>query len=435
MNAKMFAMLSVCAVACSASAVTVTDVSACQRYPWNSLIDIDFTIGDASADAQFKIDVKASYLGDTRILDARTFVTEPVVKPGTRRITWDIGKDCQDFKADDLRVAVTASPFTNGTDGVYMVIDLSGGSNASSYPVRYTTTPPKHSVNAEDPCKTTEMWLKRIKCGSFMFCKGFESTGYFRVNLTKDFYLSIFECTQQQWAQITGDWPSRFTNEQCRSTRPCESISLSSVFGHYYWPMDKEPKSSYPVATMRARTGLSTFSLPTESQWEYANRCGSNGGLHSSYSYSQIRYNLSYESAEAAGFSCGLENGPACVGTYAPNAWGIYDMFGNVAESCLDAGVDSTKLQKYYGLLSGLALEDCTAANVVVSDPDGGPVKGMYEEDSPYKGYESSYQYYHVIRGAGWSNTSGHMNHFQRTTNPDNFKGPTKGVRFVVTCE
>ena len=132
MNAKMFALLSAFASVCSVSAVTITDVSAQQRYPWKNFIDIDFTLSDASADSQYKIDVKASYLGDSRILSARSFVTDPVVKPGTRRITWDLGKDYPGFKADDLRVAVTASPFTNGTDGVYMVIDLSGGKDRKS---------------------------------------------------------------------------------------------------------------------------------------------------------------------------------------------------------------------------------------------------------------------------------------------------------------
>ena len=177
MNKKIFALLSAASTVGSMFAIAISDVSAHQRYPWNSLIDVDFTLADASADSQYKIDVKAAYLGDTRILNARTFVTDPVVKPGTNRITWDFGKDFPDFKADDLRVAVTASPFTNGTDGVYMVIDLSGGKNASNYPVRYTTTPPEHSVNALDACKTTEMWLKRIKCGSFMFCEGDSDPG------------------------------------------------------------------------------------------------------------------------------------------------------------------------------------------------------------------------------------------------------------------
>jgi len=416
-------------------ALTVTDVSAGQRYPWNNFIDIDFTLGDAPADAQFKIDVKASYLGNTRILDARMFVTEPVVKPGTRRITWDIGKDYPGFKADDLRVAVTASPFTNGVDGVYMVIDLSGGKNATKYPVRYTTTPPKHSVNAEDPCKTTEMWLKRIKCGSFMFCQGFESTGYFRVNLTKDFYIGIFECTQRQWAQITGDWPSAFSNPQFRETRPCESLSLQKAFGHNLWPMNKEPSDASPVMTMRRKTGLSSFNLPTEAQWEYANRCGSRSGLNSCYSHETIRHGMSYDTAAEAEFKCGLENGPICVGSYSPNYWGLYEMFGNVIETCLDASKDNADLQKYYGLHQGLALEACTAENVAVDDPEGAPVKGMYEDGSPYKEYESSYQYYHVSRGAHWGQSSGYLTHFSRVTNPDNLKPETRGVRFVVTCE
>ena len=69
-----------------------------------------------------------------------------------------------------------------------MIIDLSGGKNATSYPVRYTTTAPAHVLGAADePCQTTEIWLKRIKGdGSFMFCQGYSSAGYFKVNMTKD---------------------------------------------------------------------------------------------------------------------------------------------------------------------------------------------------------------------------------------------------------
>lgn len=418
-----------------AGALTVTDVSASQRWPWNSMLDIDFTISDAAADDTFRIDVKAKYAGGDRTLTAKTFVTEPVVKPGANRITWDFGRDYPGFKAEDLRVAVTASPFTNGVDGVYMVIDLSAGEDAAAYPVRYTTTPPVHSVNAADACKTTELWLKRIKCGSFMFCQGFSSAGYFKVNLTKDFYMGIFECTQRQWAQITGDWPSAFANQQFRETRPCESLNLQKTFGHVLWPMNKEPSSGSPIMTMRRKTGLSGFNLPTEAQWEYANRCGSRSGLNSCYSHETIRHAMSYAEAEKAGFACGLENGPVCVGTYSPNYWGLYEMFGNVIETCLDASGDEKELQAYYGLRQGHALEDCTVENVVVDDPEGAPVKGMYEEDSPYKEYESSYQYFHVFRGAHWGQSSGHLTHFSRITNPDNLKASTRGVRFVVTCE
>ena len=236
------------------SAVTLTGVSAHQRWPWNNLIDIDFNIGGASADATFKIDVKATYANGTQTLIAKRFATDPVVKGGENRITWDIGLDCPNFKADDLRVAVTATPFTNGTDGAWMIIDLSGGKDATSYPVRYTTTPPEHTLGAaNEPCQTTEMWLKRIKGGSFMFCAGDVNPGYFRVNLTKDYYMGIFECTQQQWAQVTGNWPSSFSNTAYRASRPYDVASRQNVFGENGWPSDQTPTSSSFINKMRAR--------------------------------------------------------------------------------------------------------------------------------------------------------------------------------------
>jgi len=431
MNVKTLLLLSAGVIAASASALTVSDVSARQRYPWNNLIDIDFTLGDASADAQFKIDVKASYLGDTRILDARMFVTDLVVKPGTRRITWDLGKDYPGFKADDLRVAVTASPFTNGTDGVYMVIDLSGGKNASNYPVRYTTTPPKHSVNAEDPCKTTEMWLKRIKCGSFMFCQGYSSGGYFKVNLTKDFYMGIFECTQQQWAQVTGNWNSKFVNEQYRATRPCEGLEVTTLRGHFQWPRNKVPTGDSFVGKMRGRTGLNTFDVPTEAQWEYANRCGSKSGRHSCYTKENIRCGMPDSNID---YACDLSGGTVTVGTYIPNIWGLYEMFGNVAEYCLDAMVAETTLQNYYGALMGLPEDERTYDKVVVNDPEGPPLANTYSDDSEWKKYESKYESPHVMRGASWYHSIDYHTHFHRYQN-ENFKLAATGVRFVVTCD
>jgi hypothetical protein len=273
MNKTFSAFLAAAAFATVSQAITITDVSAHQRWPWNNLIDIDFNIGGAAAGDTFKIDVKATYANGSQTLVAKRFATDPVVKGGDNRITWDIGLDCPNLKADDLRVAVTATPFTNGTDGVWMIIDLSGGKNASSYPVRYTTTAPEHVLGAaNEPCQTTEMWLKRIKGGSFMFCKGDTSTGYFKVNMTKDYYMGIFECTQQQWAQVTGAWPSSFSNVACRATRPCDNLALRDVFGHFTWPMNKVPSTGSFTDNMRKRTGLSTFNLPTEGQWEWANR-------------------------------------------------------------------------------------------------------------------------------------------------------------------
>jgi len=411
------------AAAGAASAFTVTGVSAHQRWPWNNLIDIDFNIGGAAADETFKIDVKATYANGSQTLVAKHFVTDPVVKGGDNRITWDIGLDCPNFKADDLRVAVTATPFTNGTDGAWMIIDLSGGKDATSYPVRYTTTAPVHTPKAKDICKTTQLWLKRIKGGSFMFCKGDASTGYFRVNLTKDYYMGIFECTQQQWAQVTGTWPSAFSNETWRATRPCDSIGISDVFGHNSWPANQVPGSSSFVAKMRSRSGLSSFNLQTESQWEWASRCGYSKIRHPSYSYDQIRYNGSSNIDRACSPDDG---GTACVGTYVANPWGLYDIFGNANEMCLDAGCSETNLRLYYGSLMGLTEDESTYDKVEIDNPIGGPRTGAY---APSK------TSYHIYRGGSWANSSGTLTSIKRWENPDNVNVAQRGARFVVTCE
>ena len=427
MNKTIALSLAASIIICSTSAITVTDVSAHQRWPWNNLIDVDFTIGGAAAGDTFKIDVKAAYAGGDRTFVAKTFMTDPVVKPGANRVTWDLGADNPGFKADDLRVAVTATPFTNGTDGVWMVIDLSGGKDATSYPVRYTTTPPEHTLGAAgEPCQTTKMWLKRIKGGSFMFCQGYSSTGYFKVNLTKDYYMGIFECTQQQWAQVTGEWSSYFSNTAYRASRPCDNLSRQKVFGVNGWPEVQTPSSGSFISKMRTRTGLASFNMSTEAQWEWAARCGYAGGMNPSYTYDEIRYNpkgLSYDDTD---FMCSPDEGTVYVGTYPANPWGLYEMFGNVWEGCIDAGCSETNLRKYYGSLMGLTEEESTADRVEVDDPIGGPVSGDYK---------AGYQYWFILRGASWANSNQWLTLFGRQNNSDNVKGGCRGVRFVVTCE
>ena len=425
MNKTFSAILLSSAFVATTQAFTVTGVSAHQRWPWNNFIDIDFNIGGAAAGDTFKIDVKATYANGSQTLIAKRFVTDPVVKGGDNRITWDIGLDCPNFKADDLRVAVTATPFTNGTDGAWMIIDLSGGKNATSYPVRYTTTPPEHTLGAaNEPCQTTEMWLKRIKGGSFMFCKGDASTGYFKVNMTKDYYMGIFECTQQQWAQVTGSWPSYFSNTAYRASRPYDVASRQGVFGQNGWPELQTPKSGSFIEKMRNRTGFPSFNMSTEAQWEWANRCGYARGKSPAYKNEEIRYNTTTGSA---GFMCSPEDGgTAYVGTYPANPWGLYEMFGNVWEACIDAGCTEDNLRKYYGSLMGLTEAESTADRVEVDDPIGGPVSGDYK---------APYQYYFVLRGAGWNSSSGWLNHHGRHNSSDNVKDGYRGVRFTVVCE
>ena len=427
---KLIVIASAFVAVAAEAAISITGVTARQRWPWNSLVDVDFTISGAAVGEAFAIDINAEYAGGDKKLAAYTYTTEPIVAgSATHRITWNMGADYPNFRADDLRVSVTATPFSSTTP-VYMVIDLSGGKDATTYPVRYTTTPPAHVQGAaNEPCQTSEMWFRRIKAGSFKFCSSdTRPDGYFKVNLTKDFYLGIFECTQQQWANITGEWTSKFSNEEYRASRPADEVRSSSTLCGYQSPTYERyttsPSASSFIGKMRSRTGLSTFSLPTEAQWEYASRCGYDGTRNPSYvidashaCYARTDSGIDYANAD-------ISVGTTYVGSYDPNPWGLYDIFGNAWEMTMDYSVSDSKLtsdlQSYYASLMDPVPDPVSATTVVATDPCG-MTTGSYKR---------------VIRGGAWNSSAASLYHAKRTDH-DGLTGGKgyNGVRFCVTCE
>ena len=106
------------------------------------------------------------------------------------------------------------------------------------------------------------------------------------------------------------------------------------------------------IGTLREKTGLE-FDLPTEAQWEYACRAGTTTALNSGKDLSREdvcsnmaevgRYlgnqNRDGNTADGKG---GYPKYHTTVGCYRPNAWGLYDMHGNVWEWCLDWFEDFT---------------------------------------------------------------------------------------------
>ena len=232
-----------------------------------------------------------------------------------------------------------------GQDALYLVVDLSGGTEAARYPVRYSSVGP--DLN-NDTCRTTELWLRRIPKGTFVMGSPEDEIGHddnetqHEVTLTQDYYIGVFECTQKQWKLLMGRAnPSEYKGD----CRPVERVSYNMIRGTGAqagagWPTYGHAVDSTSfMGKLQAKTGL-TFDLPTEAQWEYACRAGTTTALNSGKSLASQGSDANMN--ELGRYDNNRNDGKGGysehtkVGSYQPNAWGLYDMHGNVYEWCLD---------------------------------------------------------------------------------------------------
>jgi formylglycine-generating enzyme required for sulfatase activity len=129
------------------------------------------------------------------------------------------------------------------------------------------------------------------------------------VKITQPFYLSVHEVTQQQYEQVMGKNPSKYKGEN----NPVENVSRNDAIAFCHKLSDEEGGE---------------YRLPTEAEWEYACRAG----ITTTFSFGDDATLL----GKYAWWKANSENTTHPVGRKLPNAWGLYDMHGNVYEWCQD---------------------------------------------------------------------------------------------------
>ena len=186
------------------------------------------------------------------------------------------------------------------------------------------------------------------------------------VSITKPFYLGVYVVTQAEYEKVMGNNPSWFSakgdgkdkvKDMDTGQFPVEKVSWDDAVAFC------KKLSELPEEKKAGRV----YRLPTEAEWEYACRAGTKTAFHygDSLSSKQANFNGNFPYG-------GADKGPylgrtAKVGSYAANAFGLYDMHGNVWEWCQDWYDEN-----YY-------------KNSPKEDPPG-PAQGLHR----------------VVRGGGW---------------------------------
>jgi formylglycine-generating enzyme required for sulfatase activity len=172
------------------------------------------------------------------------------------------------------------------------------------------------------------------------------------------FWVGEYQVTQEQWTAVMGSNPSYFQGGQ--NGIPAGTNTDNSPVEQVSWNDCQTFITALNAHIMTTGQGAAMFRLPTEAEWEYACRAGTTTRFY-------WGNDLSYTAVGNYAWNYGNSgNQTRGVGLLLPNAWGLYDMSGNVYEWCQD----------WYGPYLGAAQTNPT-----------GPASGSYR----------------VLRGGSWS--------------------------------
>lgn len=318
----------------------------------SAVVTVDFqtnTLANAAGDWVSIGDVNfTNVIGDVNL----------VVQPGVRTITWQPDKSWPDQRINDGRVRAVVKAWATNAPPDYCVVCLLTDTQIDAKKAADVTwdIPRRRYFASEeavpggvtnDLYKTDFLVLRKIPAAGVVWRMGvYKSTQIHKVRLTRDYYIGIFEMTSAQRGALNGT-PGT-------STLPNGQQTWNALRGSSYpWPdAEGNPQhnvdASAPLGVLRTRTGIDTFDLPTEAQWEYACRAGNGGWTYNQNPPSDTHNGAKNAITDVAWCKENYSTGTGYdtrstmlpVGQKPANDWGLYDMLGNAVEWTLDWKAD-----------------------------------------------------------------------------------------------
>ena len=342
----MKANVSIIAVLASSLAFASPTATVTSTSLVDDVLIVEYTL-DAPAVVTFDIRTNNVSIGGEAVVSGILYgsdVWKKVDATGTHTIKWRT--DAWNGNAS-INAVVTAWPLNNPPN--YMVADISTKAKPNTQRYYQEADFVPGGVLGDTRYRKTALLMRKIMAKGITWTMGNngDASPWREVTLTNNYYMGVFEVTQAQWAQVKGNYPSKFTLASVREMRPVEQVSYDQirVSSGNTWSEDYEfpnpPHGSSFLGIVRTRTGIN-FDLPGEAQWEYA--------AHAGYDYSRWGDGTSNSSANLMNLgrfsgnggsgsdaaNCNTNKATAICGSYKPSDFGLYDMHGNVNELCLD---------------------------------------------------------------------------------------------------
>jgi len=426
---SLFAMVLLGSAAVYADAV-IDQVIVRQQWPWSTDVKVEYRIsgatnavsigveafnggvpldGEKLASAisgtlygitgdvvgEFTIDpVKA--FGDTGYVALANFKVKLTLRddPGAGEVLYkiyDLDHETGTFPCTD----VTRADLLNGK---YGTVETNFGNIGPDFATSLSDVVIWTGVTNRQNAKTTELVMRKIPASGKTFRMGQAeiATAVHDVTLTKDYYIGVFPVTQMQYKMLSRNNSWQVKDE----ARP---VGAGAYYSGY---------KAVVVGGISANLGVAV-DFPTEAQWEYACRAGTTSDLYTGKSLSTANVTPIgwwYNSTTSAGNS---DNHAHDVGLLAPNAYGLYDMIGNVYEACSDFWDVASNLPGY-------------SDGSPVTDPTGPASATRYLDNDPGKAP------YYVMRGGYFGLSNSDLTSAGRNGNAGNWDAYGFRLAFTV---